>query len=145
MEAKQKLELLHSEYLHIQRTMEDFDSRALTLKIWASCFSIFLLGLVLYVQKELLFMLPPLTTIIFWLIETQWKTFQYAHYERAGKIEAFFAGKGNDIHPMQIGTDWYKSWKAGGFLRFIKTALRAHVILPHGILLFISILPYIQR
>ena len=142
MEDIQKMELLKSEYLHIQRSLEDYDSRALLLKIWATCFTISLMGFAFYLQKEILFLLPPLASAIFWLIGTQWKIFQYAHYDRAGRIEAFFSGKGNDIQALQIGEDWYKSLKKGGLLRFLKTALRMHVILPHALLFLISILPF---
>lgn len=142
MEDQQKTELLQSEYLHIQQTLESYDGRALSLKIWACCFTISLLLIAFYLQEEILFVLPPLAASVFWLIETQWKSFQYAHYERAGKIEAFFAGKNSELLPMQIGEDWYKSWKEGGILRFLKTSLRSHVVLPHGILLLISLLPF---
>ncbi|MDW3646065.1 MAG: hypothetical protein R8P61_03305 [Bacteroidia bacterium] len=143
MEDRQKIELLQAEYLHIQRTLEEYDSKALNLKIWATSVTIVLLGFAFFAQNEILFILPPLTAAIFWLIEIQWKNFQYAHYERAGKIESYFAGNLSDIQAMQIGEDWYKSWKKGGISRFLKTALRSHVILPHALLLLIGILPFI--
>jgi len=39
LDEKERRELLKAEYLHIQRVIEDFDGRAVTIKAWSISFS----------------------------------------------------------------------------------------------------------
>jgi hypothetical protein len=68
---------------------------------------------------------------MFWTIEGFWKTFQYAHYDRAGKLEKYFAGEGDEPVPMQIAASWYVQWKKGGIRRLVRIMMWPHVALPH--------------
>jgi hypothetical protein len=73
------------------------------------------------------------SALFFWCIEGFWKTFQYAYYDRLGKLEDYFAGKSSAPAPLQIGRSWNERWKEGGVRRLFRIMLWPHVWLPHGV------------
>jgi hypothetical protein len=83
-----------------------------------------------------------IAAFMFWIIETSWKTFQYANYARVREIEAFMRGETTDIRPLQIATSWGESIREGGLQRFMRMMFWKHVIFPHGIMSFLLCLLY---
>ncbi len=123
--------LLKEEYFHIQSIINQFDQRALTIKAWSISFSLGAIGAGFAAQANFIFLIAAVSAFIFWVIETQWKTFQYAFYERARKIEAYFKDPSLAIQPVQLGSSWDHNWRKGGTARFLRIFSWSHVALPH--------------
>jgi hypothetical protein len=124
--------LLEKEYFHLHSTIESFDAKSLTIKAW----SVSLAGVVAssgaFSGKWQLLLFAALVSLMFWLIDTAWKTFQYANYRRIAEIEDFMLGRRARVEPLQIARSWYISYRAGGLRRFLKIMFWGHVVLPHG-------------
>lgn len=142
MDDAEKRLLLKDEYLHIQKVILDFDGRALTIKGWSVTFSLIAIVGAFVSHAPAVLLVASFSACLFWLIEGLWKTFQYAHYDRTGKIERYFAGELKDLIPLQIGASWYKRWKAGGFRRLLRIMSWANVALPHVLIFFAGLLLY---
>jgi hypothetical protein len=123
--------LLAQEYLHLQGVIEGFDAKALTIKAWSVTFSLAALGAAYAAKAPAIFAVASFSALLFWLLEGYWKTFQYAYYQRNGELEKHFEGTATLSSPMQIGSVWYKKWKAGGNKRLFRIMLWPHVALPH--------------
>ena len=131
MDDTEKRSLLKDEYLHVQSVIHDFDGRALTIKGWSVTFSLVALVGTFVSHTAVALLVSSFSACLFWLIEGMWKTFQYAHYDRAGKIERYFAGEVKELFPLQIGASWFKTWKKGGNRRLLRIMARRNVCLPH--------------
>ncbi len=143
MDEKEKRELLKSEYLHLQSVIEDFDQRALTVKTWSISFSFAALGGAFAANAPIVLLVASVSALIFWFLEGQWKTFQYAYYSRSETIEEFFAGKIQDLAPMQIGTSWRSDWNEGGIKRLLWIIRWPHVAMPHIAVFVIGLIVYV--
>lgn len=130
---------LKDEYLHVQSVIEAFDERMLTIKAWSITVGVAGLGVAFERGSPSILIVTALSGICFWLLEAIWKTFQYAHYERSGQIEAYFAGQEQSIVPMQIGRTWFESWRKGGTKRLIRILFWYHVMLPHALLVVVAL------
>ena len=126
MDEKTRLDLLKSEYLHIQGVIESFDSRVLSIKTWSVTTGLTGIGAAFSTHSKHVLLLATLSSLIFWYIEGRWKTFQYAYNYRARRIEDYFAGAELDLIPMQIASDWR------GDLSLLRTMRQLHVALPHA-------------
>ncbi len=126
MDEKTRLDLLKSEYLHIQGVIESFDSRVLSIKTWSVTTGLTGIGAAFSTHSKHVLLLATLSSLIFWYIEGRWKTFQYAYNYRARRIEDYFAGAEPDLIPMQIARDWR------GDLSLLRTMRQLHVALPHA-------------
>ena len=135
--------LLKDEYLHIQKIIESFDARVITIKAWSVSASLAGIGAAFAAHSPHLLPVASISSLLFWIIEGEWKTFQYAHYHRNGLIERYFAGLENDLAPMQIGSDWYKHWKKGGARRLARILLWPHVALPHVFVFVAGMILYV--
>jgi uncharacterized membrane protein len=105
-----RAELLKDEYLQLQKTIEDFDARTLTIKAWSVSFSLIALAGAFVSHAAVVLLVASVSSCLFWFIEGFWKRFQLAYYSRTGKIESYFAGEVEDIVPMQIGWSWYHAY-----------------------------------
>jgi|GEM_PF-2290483 len=107
---------LKEEYLFLQQTYEDFDNRALLIKGWAITVSLGSLALGFNPDNKdffgPIFLFVSISSILFWVIEAKWKTFQYANAYRIRILEAYFRGdeKYQDIIPFQIYHSWFKAY-----------------------------------
>lgn len=143
---------LAQEYLQLQKTVEDFPARALTVKAWSVTFSAAGLGLAYQQHIPILLLIAAFSAIVFWIVEAVWKLHQRAFYVRISEIEAHFALVGHgSCAPFQILRSWQKSFGGGGLIGD-ETGLRARmavpffasVMLPHvvvavaGLLLFFA-------
>lgn len=134
---------LQAEYLHLQKVIEDFDGRALTIKAWSITFSLVALVGAFASHAAAVFLVSSISALLFWFIEGSWKTFQYAYYERSGDIEEYFRGKKKIEAPFQIGTSWFRGWQSGGADRLKKIFFWPHIALPHVIVAFLGLLLFL--
>lgn len=125
-------EQLENEYFHLYSVVENFDSKSLTIKAWSVTLCVGIAGSGAFTDHYDLLIYAAVASFLFWLIETYWKTFQYAHYRRLGQIEAYLSGDQPQIDCLQIGRSWYTSYKDGGGKRFLRIMFRLPVLLPHG-------------
>ena len=141
---------LAQEYLLLQKTVEDFDARALTIKAWSVSFSAAGLGLAYQQHVPILLLIAAFSAIVFWIVETVWKVHQRAFFLRIREIEKHFALIGHGgFAPFQILSGWQRSFGGPAPVED-ETSLRgklavflfAGVMLPHivvvvaGVLLF---------
>ena len=134
---------LQVEYLQLQKVIEDFDSRALTIKAWSVTFSLSAIAGAFASHAAPVFIVSAISAILFWYIEASWKSFQYAFYDRSGEIEEYFRGEKNLKAPFQIGSSWHKRWRTGGSSRLWRILLWPHVALPHAAISLIASVLYI--
>src|SRR5262245_22901063 len=114
MTEEQRCDLLKDEYLQLQDAIRQFDGRALTIKDRSVSFSMVALVGGFAAQTPPAFLIAAFASCLFWHIESMWKTFQYAFYERINQIEDFFAGKKECPAPLQTGRAWYDRWSSLG-------------------------------
>ncbi|MGL6246330.1 hypothetical protein [Pseudomonas sp.] len=134
---------LQAEYLHIQKTIEDFDARALTIKAWSVTFGLAAITGAFISNSCIALLLAALSAAIFWVLETQWKLFQLCYYERSGLIEAHFAGEKVVEHPFQISIAWLRTWREIRYADISAVAQMPHVALPHVIVMGMGVLLFI--
>ena len=107
------MELLKTEYLHLQSTIEGGDGKALTIKAWSVPFSFAAFGVAFTSHSVIIFIIAACGSGIFWFLEALWKTFQIAHYERKYEIECYFRNKIKKIKVLQITESSIKEFQKG--------------------------------
>jgi len=142
MTDEQLLSALQAEYLQLQKTIEDFDARALTVKAWSVTFSLVAVGGAFASHAALIFLVSSLSALLFWLIEGTWKKFQYAYYKRSGLIEAHFRGEARVAYPFQIAASWSTAWHAGGSSQLFRLMAWPQVALPHVFVALLGLVFY---
>jgi hypothetical protein len=142
MTEKQQLKFLRDEYLQLQRTIEEFDGRALTIKAWSVTFSMMALVGAFAAHAAPALLIAVFGSCLFWWIECMWKTSQYAFYKRINVLEDFFAGKGERPAPFQIGRSWYERWSRLGVRRMFRILIWPRVALPHAAVAGLGIVLY---
>lgn len=134
---------LQAEYLHIQKTIEDFDSRALTIKAWSVTFGLVAIAGAFASHSSIPFLIAAASAAIFWMLEIQWKLFQTSYYARSNQIEAHFRGEARVEHPFQISRSWYSNWKVKRFSEIPRVARWPHVALPHAVVMALGALLFV--
>jgi len=124
-------DLLKEEYFHLQDTVEDFDQKALTIKAWSVTLSMAGFGVAFTKSAPSILLLAALASLLFWVTEALWKSFQRAYYSRIDEIEHFYAGKLDTIKPFQIHTRWSPTWLKHRWRKLWRTLWYPHVWLPH--------------
>jgi hypothetical protein len=135
--------LLQVEYYHLQKTIEDFDIRALTIKAWSVSFGLAAIVTAIASRANLIFLLASAGGIVFWLLEAYWKSFQLGYCARINAIENHFAGRTEVLTPHQISTSWREWWVGEPWLNRLRPAVWLHVALPHLIVAFGGLLTYL--
>jgi hypothetical protein len=102
---------IKDEYLYLQKVIEDFDARTITIKAWSVSFSLATFAAAFASSAPGVLLVSSGSALLFWFTEAYWKEFQYTYYPRVRKIEKFFAGDLDDIVPMQITSSWHAAWK----------------------------------
>ncbi|TGQ65132.1 MAG: hypothetical protein E5V49_06820 [Mesorhizobium sp.] len=128
------VEHLSREYMRIQQIIEDFDSKALTIKAWSVTLSA--AGIVTsYTQKvPMILLIASGSALVFWIIEALWKTSQQAYYKRVYAIENYFVSPTGEFPPYQIATSWSHSWHTHGRGALaLKIMVWPRILLPHAI------------
>ncbi len=129
-------QLLEKEYFHIQNVVEQFDSKSLTVKAWSVTLSAAIVGSSVFKGDLELLICAAIASLLFWLIDAYWKTFQFAYYKRIGQIEDYFSGKIDNISTPQIGTVWGEAYNEGGKKKLFEIMFWPHVLVPHGVMCF---------
>lgn len=146
--AVDREELLRDEYFQLQKTIEDFDGRTLTIKAWSVTFSAAGLGLAYQLSKPQLLLIAAASAWVFWLIEAAWKVHQRAFYRRIDQIEDWFAGREASSRPgegdpsrdgekgppapLQILNEWRASYRNETWLElWVRPSFGLGVIMPH--------------
>ncbi|OQW72964.1 hypothetical protein [Methylomonas sp. 11b] len=133
------LEFLRQEYFHLQSTVESFDEKALTIKAWSVTLSMVGIGAAFTAKLPLLLLLSAGASLLFWIVEGSWKTFQQANYFRLRKIENYMQGKATieeDFSVPYITHAWSLGWRE---VRLSKVMSWPHVFLPHAIVVMTGI------
>ncbi|MCL6285660.1 hypothetical protein M3P21_19200 [Ruegeria sp. 2012CJ41-6] len=132
MTVEKNQEHLADEYMQLQKTVEDFDGKALTIKAWSVTLSA--AGLVAaYIENEpAVLLVASGSAVIFWMVEALWKINQNAFYSRIYQIEEAFRNQATDFSPYQIASGWSRSWRSGKRERKVLQVMAwPHVFLPH--------------
>ena len=86
MEDATKIQLLRDEYLLLQNFYEGFDTRIITIKGWSATVGMAAIGGGFY-QTHYLWLFAAAASLIFWLVEALWKSFQYMYSPRIQQLE----------------------------------------------------------
>ena len=143
----ERLRLLAHEYQLLQTSIENFDTRALTIKAWSVTFSA--AGLTFAYQQKIpiILLVAAASAAAFWIVDTLWKVHQHAFYERVEQIEAIFRTIDSGVQPenaapFQLTGSWWASAKSFGLGRYIRCSLFGHVMLPHILIVAAGIALY---
>lgn len=144
MAGDEKASLLRDEYLQIQKIIEDFDAKSLTIKAWSVTLSAAALVAAYAENAPFALLVGSGSAVAFWIVEALWKAMQQAFYARQRSIEAWMRNDGDEVHPLQITTAWHSAWQDQGRARkALGTMAWPHVFMPHlavalaGLLLFL--------
>jgi hypothetical protein len=131
---------LAQEYLHLQKVVEDFDGKTLTIKAWSVTFSAAAIGFAYDKGERAILLVAIISAVAFWLVEALFKVNQQAYYRRVEELEAHFSG-GERRRPFQIGRAWDADfWKHGGYVRVFSVVIWPHVFMPHAAIAAIAAL-----
>jgi hypothetical protein len=158
MDAGKAAEYLAQEYLFLEKAVEDFDARALTIKAWSVTFSAAGLGLAYQQNNPKLLLIASGSALVFWLTESVWKYHQRAFYPRLMAIEQWFASRvgARGFAPFQIMTNWrpeiYKrpaseraprtGWRSAAAISRLRVPFFPGVMLPHVVVFAVGIILY---
>lgn len=143
-EIEKQNQLLVQEYLQLQKTVEDFDARALTIKAWSVTFSAAGLGFAYDKGNPQILLIASLGALVFWLTEAVWKIHQRAFYARIETIEDHFrTGATGATPPLQIRRSWFASYRGpDSTMRWAKVPFHLGVALPHAVVVMAGLLLY---
>jgi len=85
-------DFLSQEYFHLQKVIEDFDSKALTVKTWSVTFSAVAIGFAYDKHESVILIVACASAMEFWLVEGILKVNQQAYYRRVRELEKHFSG-----------------------------------------------------
>jgi uncharacterized membrane protein len=134
---------LQTEYFHLQKTIEDFDGKAMTIKAWSVTFSLAVIVGAFASHAAAVLLIAATSSLLFWFLETIWKTFQLGFYARAEQIEGHFRGDTKLTSPNQIGAAWMERWNNTPWSEVRRLALWPHVALPHAAVVVVGIFVFI--
>lgn len=141
MTIEKGIDFLKDEYFHLQGAVETFDERALTVKGWSVTVSMVGIGAAFTEKLPFLFLLAAASSLLFWVIETIWKTFQQALYYRLKKIEEYLNGvEFKDFRYPYITSSWGRGWRS---VSFLKVFFWPHVFLPHLIVVVAGVVLWV--
>jgi len=129
---------LQTEYLHLQKTIEDFDGKAMTIKAWSVTFSFSVIVGAFASHAPAVLLVAAVSSLLFWFLETMWKTFQLGYYERAAQIEAHFRGESPLRAAHQIGSSWMQRWQRTTWREVARMARWPHIALPHAVVVLVG-------
>ena len=132
---------LAQEYLFLQKTIEEFDARALTIKAWSVTFSAAGLGLAYQQHNKVLLLVAAGSALAFWIVDAVWKYHQRAFYPRCFMIERWFAAHSQEpaAAPFQVNTYWQSEF-GRGLLDRIQTREATSVWKAYAIPFFVGVM-----
>lgn len=134
MDAKELGDRLQAEYLHLQKVIEDFDGRVITIKAWSISFSLVAFLGAFAAHSDGALLIASASALLFWFIEAYWKRYQFVYYRRCNDIERFFRGEVTTIFPLQIGATWDLEWEKRSLLTVFRIMSWPNVWLPHVVI-----------
>lgn len=135
----QTVQLLREEYFYLQKTIEDFDSRLLTLKSWSVTFSLTAIGAAFSAKAPAVFLVSAVGSILFWVLEVLWKGFQLAYHQRVHELEEVFRTPDKDLAPLQISSSWGRSYRGLTTEKHWGFAMWPNVWIPHLPITFLAL------
>jgi uncharacterized membrane protein len=133
---------LQAEYYHLQKTIEDFDARALTIKAWSVTFGLASLVGAFASKAQVAFLFAAAGAAMFWLLEAFWKAFQLGYYARVNQLERHFRGEMQITHAHQISSTWQEWWQSESWWVLARVATWVHVALPHVFVVAAGVICY---
>ncbi len=133
MDAEQHLEALQAEYFHLQKTVEDFDGKALTIKAWSITFSMAVLVGAFTSHASAVLPIASVASLLFWILEAVWKSFQLGYYHRIEAIELHFRSATHELPPLQVNAAWMERWRNTPWSEICRMAWWPHIALPHAV------------
>jgi hypothetical protein len=140
------LALLKEEYFHLQKTVEDFDQRSLTIKAWSVTTS--MVGIAasfLHPDAGALSLLAALASLSFWITEALWKEFQQCYFPRLRTLERAFSTENATEIPFRINQSWSQTYHSYGLIRYVRILTWPHVMLPHVFIIICGVLIWVSR
>ncbi len=131
MDAAQRLAVLQAEYFHLQKTVEDFDAKALTIKAWSITFSMAVIVGAFTSHAKHVLLIASAASLLFWFLETLWKSFQLGYYSRIQAIESCFRAEATELPVLQINEAWMERWTKTPWTEVWRMAWWPHIALPH--------------
>ncbi len=136
------LEALDTEYQSLQSILDSFDTKTLTIKTWSVTVGMTGIGGAFVSHSPALLLLSSFSALVFWILETYWKTFQSAHFARITEIEKYTRGEIEEIVPLQMSRSWNKAYRSRTFRKTFKIFWFSNVAMPHGIVVLFGIVVF---
>jgi hypothetical protein len=133
MDTAQRIEALQTEYFHLQKTVEEFDGKALTIKAWSITFSMAVLVGAFTTHASPVLLIASAASLLFWILEAVWKSFQLGYYHRIEAIELHFREPTKKLSPLQINEAWMHRWSNTPWSEVWRMAWWPHIALPHAV------------
>ena len=135
---------LTEEYIMLQKLIDSFDLKSLTIKAWSITISMSGIGAAFISHSSILFILSSLSALIFWILEFGWKKFQYYHFARIYEIENWM-NKSNkkEFHLFQMTNSFKQQINSLGLKKSFNLFTLYHVMVPHILIFIIGILLYV--
>lgn len=142
-DVRQREEALR-EYYHLQDIVDRFDERSLKIKSWSVTSCGVALGFGVTEHQPLLFCVAALGSLVFWYLETLWKTMQGMIIDRSNNIEAMLAQPSAVYPGPKIGHTFTTGFRDGSYWRrFRRTANYPNVRMPHILIFAAGVLMYV--
>jgi len=144
------------EYFALNEMVASFDQRLLTVKGWGVTLSLVALGLGFQLSSFGMFLVSAVSSLAFWWLEAVMKSHQMRFYPRLREIEVNRYLRASDAEKPysspRINWGWVRGKQVllgnadalgnpvpeGKSRSFNKTALLAHVVMPHGLTLLVG-------
>ena len=127
-------DLLKEEYFHLHKTVAEFDQKALTIKAWSVTLSMAGVGAAFTQKAPVLLLLAAASSLLFWITEAIWKSFQQAFYERICEIESYYDGSVSPVIHLQINKSWLNAFRRDRVRTLWRIMYWPHVQLPHSVI-----------
>lgn len=138
-------DIIREEYFHLQKTVEEFDARTLTIKAWSVTVSATAVSAAYTEHQPILLAVGGVTALLFWSVEILWKLFQQSYYFRIVEIEEAFASRRVPDGP-RIYTSWSQTFRAQRIALAWRVMRWPHVLLPHvGVALLAVLLLVLEQ
>lgn len=141
--------LLKEEYFFLQKSVEDFDSKTLTIKAWSITGSLVAIATGLSDKgcgSPLLFLVASAAALVFWVIEAIYQCFVSGYDKRIVVLENYFADM-TSAHkpiPLQIFKTWSKH-EGASLKQVMKKFIWPVVMLPHVVIVIAGIAIYLAK
>lgn len=138
-----KLSALGKEYVALQKIIDSFDTKSLTIKAWSVTVSMSGIGAAFISRSQLLFLLSSFSALIFWFLEYFWKTYQHSHFARIYELEKYFRNNEIEIELYQAASSWDKAFDRMSFKKKRTIFTWSNVMLPHFPIFITGIILYL--